>query len=110
MLWNHPNLLVLDEVSTHLDYYTVTALADALADYDGALILVSHDRYLVRRLIEGVRDEDSDLEEDQTTSSGDSETRRKSIYVLRNGKLRLQDNGVSRFEESIAKRVAGMQV
>jgi len=111
MLWNHPNLLVLDEVSTHLDYHTVTALSDALADFDGAVVLASHDRYLVRRMIEGVMDEDAgDEEERGEASSADRETRRGSVYVLRNGKLKLQDRGVSQFEESIAKRVAKMQV
>jgi ATP-binding cassette subfamily F protein 3 len=44
------NLLLLDEPTNHLDAVTVEVLADALAAWGGALVLVSHDRYLVERL------------------------------------------------------------
>src|SRR5207248_279278 len=44
------NLLILDEPTNHLDVESIEALEDALAGYDGAVILVSHDRALLRAL------------------------------------------------------------
>ena len=52
LIWGKPQLLVLDEPTNHLDGSTRDALAEALAEFDGALLLVSHDRYLLRATVD----------------------------------------------------------
>ena len=50
MVLERPNLLFLDEPTNHLDIFTRESLTQALAEYEGTLLLVTHDRYLMNTL------------------------------------------------------------
>lgn len=108
ILWKSPQLLVLDEVTTHLDFYTVSALSEALCDWNGAILMVSHDRYMIRRVVEGEKLDVGDDDEDEDDEK--DEARRREVYLIKGGKLMLQASGVSDFEQSLEKKMAKLDV
>ena len=71
IVWQRPNLLLLDEPSNHLDVETREALTTALAEFGGSMLLVSHDRHLLRTTVDSfwivadghVQSFDGDLED-----------------------------------------------
>jgi ATP-binding cassette, subfamily F, member 3 len=73
IVWQKPNLLLLDEPTNHLDLTTREALSMALNEFEGTVMLVSHDRALLREVCDefwlvtggGVRPFDGDLDDYQ---------------------------------------------
>lgn len=60
ILFSDANVLVLDEPTNHVELSAREALEDALEDYDGTVIIASHDRYLLDRIATAIYDIESD--------------------------------------------------
>jgi ATP-binding cassette subfamily F protein 3 len=81
-----PNLVILDEPTNHLDIDSRAALIEAINDYKGAVILVSHDRYLLEACVErlwlvadgGVAPFEGDLDEYQRLVLSDRRSNSKA--------------------------------
>ncbi len=73
LVWQRPNLLLLDEPTNHLDLNTREALSMALNEFEGSVLLVSHDRALLREVCDefwlvtqgGIQPFDGDLDDYQ---------------------------------------------
>jgi ATP-binding cassette subfamily F protein 3 len=129
VVWQKPNLLIMDEPTNHLDLEMCHALTMALQSFTGAMILVSHDRHLLRNSVdefllvaEGqVQNFDGDLDEyqqwllkskrDNTASRSeqiteapkvDRKEQRRQAAELRK-QLQPITNKVSKVEKNIAK-------
>lgn len=138
MMLERGNVLILDEPTNHLDIDTKEVLEKALCDYDGTIIFVSHDRYLLNRLatrileitpnsvrsFNGGFDEYMDVKrenqlaeekqlEAQKAEKAKQEAAEKAVKVYRSKEQRSADakkrNRIRELEKAIEKLEAEMQ-
>jgi ATP-binding cassette, subfamily F, member 3 len=92
IVWQRPNLLLLDEPTNHLDLATREALAMALNEFEGTVMLVSHDRALLRSVCDefwmvsrgGVAPFDGDLDDYQRYLLDEAKRQREAIKETQN--------------------------
>ncbi|KAH7381491.1 P-loop containing nucleoside triphosphate hydrolase protein [Phaeosphaeria sp. MPI-PUGE-AT-0046c] len=112
LLWPPPQLLILDEVTTHLDSETIMSLVLALGEYDGAVLVITHDRFFMRTVIGGEsphklapgvggdEGESSDSEDEETGVAPGT------VFRLVRGQLRKLEGGMQQYEEIAARTAA----
>ena len=95
IVWQRPNLLLLDEPTNHLDLATREALAMALNEFEGTVMLVSHDRSLLRSVCDefwlvsrgGIEPFDGDLDDYQRYLLDEAKRAREELKAsLKNAK------------------------
>ena len=117
LVYSPPHLLVLDEVTTHLDGETILALIYALGDFDGALLVVTHDRFFMRCVVQGKNpakissraaleggEEESESEDSEYEEALD--LRKGVVYGMFKGGIRKLEGGMGEYKD-IAMRQAG---
>lgn len=105
VVWQKPNLLLLDEPSNHLDVETREALATALAEFEGSVLMVSHDRHLLRTTVDSfwivadgtVAEFDGDLEDYQQWLANRQQQQKRDERDERSQQQ--SDNSINRKEQ-----------
>jgi ATP-binding cassette subfamily F protein 3 len=103
IVWQRPNLLLLDEPTNHLDLTTREALAMALNEFEGTVMLVSHDRALLRSVCDefwmvsrgGIAPFDGDLDDYQRYLLDEAKRQREAIKEASNAAAKTERKTVS---------------
>ncbi|MGL4633675.1 MAG: ABC-F family ATP-binding cassette domain-containing protein, partial [Cetobacterium sp.] len=97
LILSKPNFLILDEPTNHLDIYSREILEEALEDYDGTIIVVSHDRYFLENVVNSIYEVNKD---GATLFKGDYES-----YMSQKDNVKIKDESAGlNYEEQKKNR------
>ncbi|KAK5820651.1 P-loop containing nucleoside triphosphate hydrolase protein [Linnemannia elongata] len=103
-----PQVLLLDEITNHLDMATIQGLIVALKEFSGAVVLVSHDAYFIKAVCED--DDEDDEDEDDEDSMLRAQEEDGVVYRVKNGKLNRLEGGVDEYVKTVvAENKKGMR-
>jgi ATP-binding cassette subfamily F protein 3 len=117
LVWTKPNLLLLDEPSNHLDVDMREALAKALTQFEGSILLVSHDRHLLRSTTDefmivadgNISEFDGDLDDyQQWLSDRKAEERQERNEIANAGAEPVIDRRAQRRQEAEERQRLGV--
>ena len=121
IVWQRPNLLLLDEPTNHLDLATREALSMALNEFEGTVMLVSHDRALLRAVCDeflmvsrgGIEPFDGDLDDYQRYLLDEAKRQREAIKDASKAAARAvappKATGAAKASKSSGKNIVGGQ-
>jgi len=105
VFFSSPHLLVLDEVTTHLDADTIDALVEAIKYWEGALLVVTHDRHFMRCVVDREKPGKGGEEEDSSESEDSDATAPGVVYYVRKAGVRKLERGMQQYEDIVSKTV-----
>ncbi|KAI8071252.1 P-loop containing nucleoside triphosphate hydrolase protein [Gongronella butleri] len=98
LTFDQPHVLILDEITNHLDMGTVDVLVEALDSYTGSLILVSHDVWFMKQLLEPERE---DADEDEHFDK----MLKTEVYALKTGQFKRWEKGMDAYVQQTLRKV-----
>ncbi|WP_082235552.1 ABC-F family ATP-binding cassette domain-containing protein [Halobacillus massiliensis] len=105
LLLTKPNVLVLDEPTNHLDIDTLSWLEDYLRGYDGAVVIVSHDRYFLDEIVNTVYEIAYQGSKKYHGNYSDYLQKKEADYELELKKYEKQQGEIKRMEDFIQKNI-----
>jgi len=119
IIFRPPSLLLLDEITTHVDAPTIQSLARALRNFSGAIILVTHDRWFSRVIIEGhslssagafgddqeEEEEDLSSSEDEDESAADASQAPGATYHVGKGAIKRLEGGMGEYVKMVERKL-----
>ena len=115
IVWQRPNLLLLDEPTNHLDLATREALSMALNEFEGTVMLVSHDRALLRAVCDefwmvskgGIAPFDGDLDDYQRYLLDEAKRQREEIKASTSKAAKSADKSANKATDDAADKSVG---
>uniref|UniRef100_UPI002559FA93 ABC transporter ATP-binding protein n=1 Tax=Bacillus cytotoxicus TaxID=580165 RepID=UPI002559FA93 len=106
LLLTKPDLLILDEPTNHLDIETLTWLEQYLQGYPGAILIVSHDRYFLDRLVTQVYEISNKQSRKYTGNYSKYLELKASLYEHEMKRYEKQQEEVTKLQEFVQKNIA----